>query len=112
MALHDALTDLPNRVMFHQRLQDALRRVKRGEACAVLCLDLDRFKTVNDTLGHPVGDKLLVAVADKLRGLIRETDTVARLGGDEFAIILGNLEEDHRYDGLRGPAHSCAERTS
>ncbi len=93
MALHDALTDLPNRLMFHQRLQDALRRVKRGEACAVLCLDLDRFKTVNDTLGHPVGDKLLVAVADKLRGLIRETDTVARLGGDEFAIILGNLKK-------------------
>ena len=53
MALHDALTDLPNRVMFHQRLKEALFRVKRGEACAVLCLDLDRFKTVNDTLGHP-----------------------------------------------------------
>ena len=93
MALHDALTDLPNRVMFNQRLKETLRRVKRGEASAVLCLDLDRFKTVNDTLGHPVGDKLLVAVADKLRGLIRETDTVARLGGDEFAIILGNLKK-------------------
>ena len=93
MALHDALTDLPNRVMFHQRLKEALRRVKRGEACAVLCLDLDRFKTVNDTLGHPVGDKLLMAVAGKLRGLVRETDTVARLGGDEFAIILGNLKK-------------------
>ena len=93
MALHDALTDLPNRIMFHQRLKEALRRVKRGEACAVLCLDLDRFKTVNDTLGHPVGDKLLVAVANKLRGLIRETDTVARLGGDEFAIILSNFNK-------------------
>ena len=93
MALHDALTDLPNRLMFHQRLQEALRRVKRGETCAVLCLDLDRFKTVNDTLGHHVGDKLLVAIAGKLQGLVRETDTVARLGGDEFAIILGNLKK-------------------
>ena len=93
MALHDSLTDLPNRVLFHQRLRESLRRVNRGEACAVLCLDLDRFKTINDTLGHPVGDQLLVAVANKLRGLIRETDTVARLGGDEFAIILGNLKK-------------------
>lgn len=93
MALHDALTDLPNRVMFHQRLDEALGRVKRGEAIAVLCLDLDRFKTVNDTLGHPVGDKLLMAVAEKLKGLIRETDTVARLGGDEFAVILSNIKK-------------------
>ncbi|GJE56493.1 hypothetical protein EKPJFOCH_2999 [Methylobacterium thuringiense] len=91
MAMHDALTDLPNRVMFRQRLDDALRRVKRGEPCAVLCLDLDRFKTINDTLGHPVGDTLLVSVAEQLRGLVRETDTVARLGGDEFAIVQTNV---------------------
>ena len=87
MALHDPLTDLPNRVLFRQRLENALHRVSRGEPCAVLCLDLDQFKGVNDTLGHPVGDALLKAVADRLRRIMRPTDTVARLGGDEFAIV-------------------------
>ena len=93
MALHDALTDLPNRIMLRKRLEEALLRVKRGETCAVLCLDLDRFKTINDTLGHPVGDAMLVAVANKLRELVRETDTVARLGGDEFAIVQCSLKQ-------------------
>ena len=93
MALHDALTDLPNRLMFRQRLDDALHRVKRGEKCAVFCLDLDRFKTVNDTLGHPVGDALLISVAATLRDLARDTDTVARLGGDEFAIIQTDIRQ-------------------
>jgi diguanylate cyclase (GGDEF)-like protein len=87
MALHDALTDLPNRVLFHRRLEHALTRVRRGENLAVLCLDLDHFKNVNDTHGHPLGDELLKAVAERLRGCVRETDTLARLGGDEFAII-------------------------
>jgi diguanylate cyclase (GGDEF)-like protein len=87
MALHDPLTDLPNRVLFRQRLETALHRVARGEPCAVLCLDLDQFKGVNDTLGHPVGDALLKVVADRLRRIVRPTDTVARLGGDEFAIV-------------------------
>ncbi len=91
MALHDPLTDLPNRVQFRQRLEDALHRVARGEPCAVLCLDLDQFKAVNDTLGHPVGDALLKAVTDRLRRLVRQTDTVARLGGDEFAIVQSSV---------------------
>jgi diguanylate cyclase (GGDEF)-like protein len=88
MARHDALTDLPNRVMLRERLEHELRRVKRGEALAVLCLNLDHFKSVNDTLGHPIGDELLKIVADRLRRCIREPDTIARLGGDEFAIIM------------------------
>ena len=92
MAMHDPLTDLPNRVLFRQRLEDALHRVARGGRCAVLCLDLDRFKEVNDTLGHPVGDALLKAVTERLRGMVRQTDTVARLGGDEFAIVQSSLD--------------------
>ena len=87
MALHDPLTDLPNRVWFRHRLDEALLRVPQGELCAVLCLDLDQFKDINDTLGHPVGDALLAAVTERLRRIVRQTDTVARLGGDEFAIV-------------------------
>ncbi|WP_162530737.1 EAL domain-containing protein [Rhodovastum atsumiense] len=87
MARHDALTDLPNRVLFRERITEALAAGGEGERVAVLCLDLDHFKDVNDTLGHPVGDRLLQAVAARLRECVRMTDTVARLGGDEFAII-------------------------
>ncbi|WGR93985.1 EAL domain-containing protein [Bradyrhizobium sp. ISRA443] len=86
MAHHDALTGLPNRVFFRARLDDELKRRRRRERVAVLYLDLDNFKSVNETLGHPVGDDLLKAVANRLRGCVREIDTVARLGGDEFAI--------------------------
>jgi diguanylate cyclase (GGDEF)-like protein len=87
MARHDALTNLPNRRLFRERLEGALRRVTRGEQVAVFCLDLDRFKEVNDTLGHPVGDELLKEVARRLSKCVREGDTVARLGGDEFAVV-------------------------
>ena len=87
MAHYDALTDLPNRVLFREQLEQALKWVKRGEQVAVLFLDLDHFKTVNDTLGHPVGDELLKAVAGRLSECLSDTDSVARLGGDEFAII-------------------------
>ncbi|HWL03970.1 MAG TPA: EAL domain-containing protein [Xanthobacteraceae bacterium] len=88
MAHHDALTGLPNRVLFRERLDEALSRVRRhSEMLAVLCLDLDHFKSVNDTLGHPIGDLLLKAVARRLETCLREVDIVARLGGDEFAII-------------------------
>jgi diguanylate cyclase (GGDEF)-like protein/PAS domain S-box-containing protein len=87
MARHDALTNLPNRILFRERLETALAFVQRGRMLALLCLDLDQFKAVNDTLGHPVGDSLLKAVGQRLADAIRTTDTVARLGGDEFAIV-------------------------
>jgi diguanylate cyclase (GGDEF)-like protein len=93
MAHHDALTDLPNRVRFQERLCEALARVHRGEHLAVLCLDLDRFKGVNDTVGHPIGDLLLKAVADRLRQCVRSTDLIARLGGDEFAIVQTDIQQ-------------------
>ncbi|MDO9714347.1 sensor domain-containing protein, partial [Paracraurococcus lichenis] len=95
MAHHDALTGLPNRVRFRERLDAALTRVRRGEPCAVLCLDLDRFKEVNDTLGHPAGDALLRAVTERLRSELREVDTLARLGGDEFAVVQAGADQPH-----------------
>jgi diguanylate cyclase len=89
LAYHDPLTDLPNRSLLHDRLQMALLASKREKtALAVLVLDLDRFKEVNDSLGHQEGDRLLQQVATRLRDTLRESDTVARLGGDEFAILL------------------------
>ena len=91
MAHYDTLTGLPNRVLFREQLDEPLKRAKRGEQFAVLFLDLDQFKMVNDTLGHPVGDELLKSIALRLRGCLRETDTVARLGGDEFAIIQTSI---------------------
>jgi len=88
LAHYDPLTELPNRVLFQQSLREALSRsARQGEPVAVHCIDLDRFKVVNDTLGHPAGDALLKAAAERLRGCAREGDTVARLGGDEFAVV-------------------------
>jgi diguanylate cyclase (GGDEF)-like protein/PAS domain S-box-containing protein len=96
MAHHDALTGLPNRVLFHERLDETLLRVRRyAEILAVLYLDLDEFKNVNDGLGHPAGDKLLVAVAERLRTCLRDCDMVARLGGDEFAVLQIGLTGPH-----------------
>ncbi|RAU22853.1 PAS domain S-box protein [Paramagnetospirillum kuznetsovii] len=93
LAHHDSLTDLPNRVLFQERLRQALAQAKRsGWMLGLMFLDLDKFKDINDTLGHHVGDQLLKAVAKRLRRCLRETDTVARLGGDEFAVILTNLD--------------------
>ncbi len=87
LAHQDILTGLPNRALFQERIRAGLAHVQNGSALALHCLDLDRFKAVNDTLGHPVGDALLKGVADRLRAELRPSDTVARLGGDEFAII-------------------------
>jgi diguanylate cyclase (GGDEF)-like protein len=87
MAHHDSLTGLANRVLLNERLEHAIGRIDRDEMVAVHHLDLDQFKAVNDTLGHPAGDKLLKIVADRLRGLVRQTDTIARMGGDEFVIV-------------------------
>ena len=94
LATHDGLTDLPNRVMFSQLFEQSIRLARRnGRKCAVLFIDLDRFKLINDSLGHAAGDMLLVEVASRLRGCVRESDVVARLGGDEFVVILGDSSD-------------------
>jgi diguanylate cyclase (GGDEF)-like protein len=96
-AFHDSLTKLPNRALFSDRLQHALDRMtRRQESIAVLFLDLDEFKPVNDTLGHDAGDRLLVAVGERLQSCLRPEDTVARLGGDEFTVLLEDIT-DVRY---------------
>lgn len=93
-ALHDALTDLPNRALLHERLQRAILIAKRqSSSLALLFMDLNRFKEVNDTFGHHSGDVLLKQVAFRLEGTLRESDTVARLGGDEFAVLLPSADE-------------------
>ena len=94
MAHHDALTDLPNRVLLRERMEQTLAEVREGEgSLAILCLDLDRFKGVNDTLGHPVGDALLKAVSERLRRCVGQNGMVARFGGDEFAILQTGGEQ-------------------
>ncbi|MDD5051525.1 MAG: EAL domain-containing protein [Sulfuricurvum sp.] len=93
LATHDPLTGLPNRVLFHDRLQMGIKQTRRNEEkIALLFVDLDNFKQVNDSLGHSIGDLLLVKVAKRLQSLLRESDTIARMGGDEFNILLDNLE--------------------
>ncbi len=93
-AFHDSLTDLPNRALLHEHMQQAVKRAKSDEnyTFAVLFLDLDRFKLVNDSLGHKVGDELLRAVAQRVKTCLRAEDTIARLGGDEFALLLQNIQ--------------------
>jgi diguanylate cyclase (GGDEF)-like protein/PAS domain S-box-containing protein len=93
IARHDPLTDLPNRELFHDRLQTALRLSERNPSpLSLLYLDLDRFKQVNDTLGHSIGDLLLQEVARRLRHCVRESDTVGRIGGDEFMVLLNGID--------------------
>ena len=101
MARHDVLTGLPNRTVFHEHLEQRLAEVRRGRGqAALLCLDLDRFKPINDTLGHPAGDELLCQVAARLRSTVSEGDVVVRLGGDEFAIIVSHLDHVHEARAL------------
>ena len=94
-ALHDPLTNLPNRTLLMERLEQAIRRIQREKnyLCAVLFIDLDRFKIINDSLGHQIGDLLLIAIAQKLNNIVRETDTIARLGGDEFIALLEPISQ-------------------
>jgi diguanylate cyclase (GGDEF)-like protein len=100
LAQHDELTGLANRRVLHARLNHELAHRRRAESCAVLYLDLDQFKDINDTLGHPVGDELLRLVAERMRGCIRDGDFVARLGGDEFAIIRAGIAQPIEAKGL------------
>lgn len=94
LAHHDALTGLPNRSLLHERLEQIVARGRwNNRKAAILLLDMDRFKVINDTLGHDVGDRLLESMAERLQHCVREGDTVARLGGDEFAIVLNDLKD-------------------
>jgi diguanylate cyclase (GGDEF)-like protein/PAS domain S-box-containing protein len=103
LAHHDALTGLPNRLMLLARLEHAVAKARRDQGQGgVLFLDLDRFKQVNDTLGHPAGDALLIAVAKRLRERLRDSDTLARLGGDEFVIVLEQPIDRNQIAGLAG----------
>ena len=100
-AFHDPLTELPNRALFLDRVERALaRRGRHGEGVAVMLIDLDDFKLVNDTRGHGVGDALLIQVADRLRRTVRDEDTCARLGGDEFAVLMEDLTSDAESEEL------------
>jgi diguanylate cyclase (GGDEF)-like protein len=101
MAQHDPLTDLPNRAMFSHRLQHELERAKRHQGrFALIFLDLDHFKPINDHHGHGVGDRLLQQVARRLQGAVRASDTVGRIGGDEFVVLMPELGADDTALGL------------
>ena len=107
LAHYDGLTDLPNRILFRERLEQSLKAIRPGEQLAVLYIDIDEFKSVNDALGHPIGDELLKGVADRLRGCLKETDVAARLGGDEFAVIQTAIKDRSETTRLVDEIHSA-----
>ena len=112
IAHHDALTNLPNRLLLDARLTHAIERAKRSSLMvAVLFIDLDHFKTINDSLGHDIGDKLLVSISNRLRHCIREDDTVARLGGDEFIMIIEQVHDIGDLDPLLKKIMKVTEQT-
>lgn len=95
LAYHDALTDLPNRILFHDRFKTAVIQVKRNRRkLAILMLDLDRFKQINDTMGHHIGDIFLKMVAERVKTVLRQSDTLARMGGDEFTVLLSQIKRE------------------
>jgi diguanylate cyclase (GGDEF)-like protein len=99
LAYHDALTALPNRILFYDRLNQAITKARRDkESIAVLFLDLDGFKVINDTFGHNVGDALLCEAANRIEACVRDSDTVARMGGDEFTVILSSMRTPDSND--------------
>jgi len=107
LAHYDGLTDLPNRLLFRERLEASLKAIRPGEQLAVLYIDIDEFKSVNDALGHPTGDELLKGVAERLRGCLKETDVAARLGGDEFAVIQTAIKDGSETTRLVDEIHSA-----
>lgn len=112
LATHDSLTDLPNRAMFNQLLEFSIKTARRYERhCAVLFIDLDRFKIINDSLGHAAGDALLVEMARRLRGGVRASDVVARLGGDEFVILLNEINDNQQVAAIARNLLSAVGRT-
>ena len=112
LATHDYLTGLPNRVLLYDRLEQALARFQRhGQAVALLYLDLDRFKPVNDEFGHQIGDAVLIEIADRIHTVIRDTDTAARIGGDEFAVLIEGVDEPGPAAAGGRPPHRRDEPT-
>ncbi len=105
LAHYDGLTELPNRILFRERLEQSLKAIRPDEQLAVLYIDIDEFKSINDALGHPVGDELLKAVAERLRDCLGETDVAARLGGDEFAVIQTAIKEQSETTALVDQIH-------
>jgi len=113
IAHHDALTNLPNRVLFMDRIKRSLTHAKRNSGhAAVLFFDLDRFKNINDTLGHIIGDKLLIEIADRLKNAIREDDSIARLGGDEFAVLVYNTSSESDIAQIAQKILDCLEESA
>jgi diguanylate cyclase (GGDEF)-like protein len=111
LARHDTLTGLPNRRMFFDRLEHAIANSRRsGKQLAVLYIDLDQFKEINDTLGHGVGDAVLASVASLMKSAVREVDTVARLGGDEFVILLDTIDDPQHVTGIIRKLHDLFQR--
>jgi diguanylate cyclase (GGDEF)-like protein len=108
-SLHDALTGLPNRALFADRLEHQIRAARRDPApFSMLMIDLDRFKEINDTLGHAAGDRVLGDIGPRMQGILRPGDTIARLGGDEFAVLLpwaGRDDGDHAAERIAGALH-------